>query len=44
MIKIEHVSKSFDGHKVLDDVSIYIKPGTIYGIIGENGVGKSTII
>ena len=44
MIKIEHVSKSFDGHKVLDDVSIYIKPGTIYGIIGENGVGKSTLI
>lgn len=44
MIMIEHVSKSFDGHKVLDDVSIYIKPGTIYGIIGENGVGKSTLI
>ncbi len=44
MIKIEHVSKSFDGQKVLDDVSIYIKPGTIYGIIGENGVGKSTLI
>ena len=44
MIKIEHVSKSFDGHKVLDDVSIFIKPGTIYGLIGENGVGKSTLI
>lgn len=44
MIKIEHVSKSFDGQKVLDDVSIWVKPGTIYGIIGENGVGKSTII
>ena len=44
MIKIEHVSKSFDGYKVLDDVSIFIKPGTIYGIIGENGVGKSTLI
>lgn len=44
MINIEHVSKSFDGHKVLDDVSIEIKPGTIYGIIGENGVGKSTLI
>lgn len=44
MIKIEHVSKSFNGHKVLDDVSIFIKPGTIYGIIGENGVGKSTLI
>lgn len=44
MIKIEHVSKSFDGQKVLDDVSIHVKPGTIYGLIGENGVGKSTLI
>lgn len=44
MIRIEHVSKRFDGHKVLDDVSIFIKPGTIYGLIGENGVGKSTLI
>lgn len=44
MIRIEHVSKSFSGHKVLDDVSIHIKPGKIYGIIGENGAGKSTLI
>ena len=44
MIKIEHVTKSFNGKKVLDDVSIHIKPGTIYGLIGENGVGKSTLI
>ncbi len=44
MIKIEHVSKSFDGKKVLDDVSIHVKAGTIYGLIGENGVGKSTLI
>lgn len=44
MIKIEHVSKSFDGKKVLDDVSIEVKAGTIYGLIGENGVGKSTLI
>ncbi|MBE6023800.1 MAG: ABC transporter ATP-binding protein [Cellulosilyticum sp.] len=44
MLKIEKVSKSFDGSKVLDQVSIQIQPGTIYGIIGENGVGKSTLI
>lgn len=44
MIKIEHVSKSFDGKKVLDDVSIHVKPGIIHGLIGENGVGKSTLI
>lgn len=44
MVKIEHVSKSFNGQKVLKDVSIEVKPGSIYGIIGENGVGKSTLI
>lgn len=44
MIHINHVSKSFGAHKVLDDVSIHVKPGTIYGIIGENGAGKSTLI
>ena len=44
MLKIEHVSKSFNGTKVLDDVSIEVESGTIYGLIGENGVGKSTLI
>ena len=44
MIHINHVSKSFGTHKVLEDVSIHIKPGSIYGIIGENGAGKSTLI
>ncbi|WP_054742661.1 ABC transporter ATP-binding protein [Cellulosilyticum ruminicola] len=44
MIHINHVSKSFGHHKVLDDVSIHVKPGTIYGVIGENGAGKSTLI
>ena len=44
MVKIEHVCKSFNGQEVLKDVSIEVKPGSIYGIIGENGVGKSTLI
>lgn len=44
MLKIEHVTKCFNGKKVLDDVSIEVKSGTIYGLIGENGVGKSTLI
>ena len=44
MIEISHVSKNFGELKALDDVSISIKKGTIYGIIGENGAGKSTIL
>lgn len=44
MIDIHNLSKSFEGHKVLDDVSFNIKKGTIHGIIGENGVGKTTLL
>ncbi len=44
MIQFNHVSKSFGNHRVLDDISIHIRPGTIYGIIGKNGAGKSTLI
>lgn len=44
MITIEHVTKSFHGKKALDDVSICVKSGIIYGLIGENGAGKSTLI
>lgn len=44
MIYINHINKSFNGKKVLDDISIHIKPGIIHGLIGENGTGKSTII
>ena len=44
MIHIKNVSKSFNGKKVLEQLSIEIKPGTIYGLIGENGAGKSTLL
>lgn len=44
MIEIKNLSKCFGEHKVLEDVSIHIRKGSIYGIIGENGAGKSTII
>lgn len=42
MITLEHVSKSFDQIKAVDDVSVSIKEGQVFGLIGTNGAGKST--
>jgi len=44
MIEIKDVSKSFDGNKVLDNISCQIDDGTILGIVGSNGAGKSTLL
>lgn len=43
MIKIEHLFKSFDNKKILDDISLSIKTKQIIGIFGLNGAGKSTL-
>ena len=44
MLKIEHFSKSFGTKKAVDDLSLNISPGEIYGFIGHNGAGKTTTI
>ena len=45
MIKIENVSKSYkEGNKVIDNCNLEIKDGEIFGFIGQNGAGKTTII
>ena len=44
ILQIEHVSKSYSGHKALDDVSLSIPRGAIYGLLGPNGAGKTTLI
>jgi ABC-2 type transport system ATP-binding protein len=44
MIEVRNVTKSFDGFKALDDLSINVPTGAIYGLVGPNGAGKSTII
>jgi ABC-2 type transport system ATP-binding protein len=44
VIKIEHLSKSFQKFKALDDLSLDIAEGEIFGFIGPNGAGKSTTI
>ena len=44
MIEIENVSKSFKGRKVLDQVNLKIDRGTICGLIGRNGSGKTVLM
>lgn len=45
MIDIQSVSKRFpDGTVALDDISLSIRRGSIYGIIGRSGAGKSTLL
>lgn len=43
-IEIRNLSKSFDNHKVLDDISLKIEKGDIYGVLGLSGAGKSTLV
>ncbi len=45
-IRFEHVSFAYPGtqRKVLDDVNLELKPGSVVAIVGENGAGKSTLV
>lgn len=43
MIRVENVSKSFGKEKVLDNVSFEVKRGTICGLVGRNGSGKTVL-
>lgn len=44
MLKIENLTKKYGEKKAVDDLSLHIKPGEIYGFIGHNGAGKTTTL
>ncbi len=44
MITVSHLEKSFKTHQVLKDVSLVVKKGSIFALLGSNGAGKTTII
>lgn len=44
MIEVNHISKTFSSVKAVDDVSVTIKEQSVFGLIGTNGAGKSTIL
>ena len=44
IVEMRHITKRFPGIVANKDVTIQIKKGEIYAILGENGAGKSTLM
>lgn len=44
MLKIDHLTKQYGEKKAVNDLSLHIQPGEIYGFIGHNGAGKTTTL
>ena len=44
MLSVKNISKSYVGHKALDNVSLEIKKSSIFGLLGPNGAGKTSLI
>ncbi len=43
-IKIENLSKSFNGKKILNEINLKLPEDGIFGILGKNGAGKTTLL
>jgi ATPase subunit of ABC transporter with duplicated ATPase domains len=43
ILKVKHLSKSFGKNRVLQDFSMTLEKGRIYGLLGKNGEGKTTL-
>ena len=44
MIELKNITKQFKNHTALDDLTLTVNTGEIYGLLGANGAGKSTTI
>lgn len=44
ILKTEHLTKCYGNKKIINDINIEVKKGDIYGLIGRNGAGKTTIM
>ena len=44
MLQIQHLTKSYGDKKAVDNLTLHIAPGEIYGFIGHNGAGKTTTL
>ncbi|MDD4343836.1 MAG: ABC transporter ATP-binding protein [Eubacteriales bacterium] len=44
MLELKSITKSFRDFKVLEDINITARPGEIYGLVGSNGCGKTTLL
>ncbi len=44
MLEMKQVTKTFGAFKALDDLSLQVPKGAVYGLVGPNGAGKATVI
>lgn len=44
MIEVRRLTKMFDQEKAIRDIDLFVKKGTIYGLLGTNGAGKTTLL
>src|SRR5512147_3281201 len=44
VIEVQHVRRAYKGRVALDDVSLSVPKGCVFGLLGESGAGKTTLI